>query len=102
MKKKLPNIGFEYRTKIKRRVTDPGESIEEMIRRSVATKQPIETTSHLIYTEKKDGIKPEYNIRTDRQVIAVQAADKLAATMAMATQAAEKIEEQQDVEQEKE
>lgn len=30
-----------------------------------------------IYTEKKDGVKPEYDIRTDRFEVAVDAMDKI-------------------------
>lgn len=47
-----------------------GESLEEKIRRQVSTKAPIENISPMLYTERKDGVKPEYDIRTDRWELA--------------------------------
>lgn len=35
-----------------------------------------------IYTEKKDGVKPEFDIRTDRFEIAIDAMDKINQSMA--------------------
>lgn len=50
-----------------------GESLEEKIRKVTETKQPIEAISPMIYTERKDGIQPAYDIRTDKWEIAQQA-----------------------------
>ena len=36
-----------------------GESIEQKVRRVVMSKEPIEAISPMIYTERKDGVKPE-------------------------------------------
>lgn len=57
---------------------DMGESIEEMLRRTTATKAPIENVAPMIYTERKDGVRPEYNIRTDRFEQAIDVLDKFA------------------------
>ena len=54
-----------------------GESIEKKVARIVQTKEPITDTAPIIYTEKKDGVLPAYNIRTDRFDLAVDAFDKI-------------------------
>lgn len=55
-----------------------GESIEQKIFRIVNNKEPIKDGAPLIYQERKEGIRPSTNIRTDRFEIAVEAADKVA------------------------
>lgn len=57
-----------------------GESIEREIERLTTEKTPIENISPQIYTEAKDGILPEYDIRTDRWEIAMEAMDSVAAS----------------------
>lgn len=52
-----------------------GETIEKKIRRIVNNKEPIHDGAPLIYTERKDGVNPQYDIRTDRFEIAVEAMD---------------------------
>lgn len=54
-----------------------GETIEEKVARIVQTKEPITDTMPIIYTEKKDGVLPAYNIRTDRFDLAIDAFDKI-------------------------
>lgn len=56
------------------------KSIEREIEQAETTKQPIEATSPIIYTPRKDGVRPEYDIRTDRFAIAQQAMDHVAAS----------------------
>jgi len=58
-----------------------GETIEQKIERIVNSGEPITDGAPLIYTERKDGIKPEYDIRTDRWEIATEAMDKVQADM---------------------
>jgi hypothetical protein len=58
-----------------------GETIEQKIERIVNSGEPITDGAPLIYTERKDGIKPEYDIRTDRWEIATEAMDKVQANM---------------------
>lgn len=50
-----------------------GESLEEKIRRVMSTGEPVEAVSPMYYTERKDGVKPETDIRTDRWEIAQKA-----------------------------
>lgn len=55
-----------------------GEPIEQKIRRVVENKEPIEDIAEAIYTERKDGVQPAYDIRTDRWEIAAEAKDNIA------------------------
>lgn len=55
-----------------------GETIEEKIERIVNNKEPIKDGAPILYTERKEGIRPSTNIRTDRFLIAVEASEKIA------------------------
>ena len=55
-----------------------GEMIEEKVNRIVNNKEPIKDGAPLIYTERKEGINPAYDVRTDRWDIAAEAMDKTA------------------------
>lgn len=57
-----------------------GETIEQKVRRIINNKEPITDGAPLIYTERKDGIQPEYDVRTDRFELAVEAMDKVSKT----------------------
>ena len=50
-----------------------GESIETKMERITTNKEPIKDGAPIIFTERKDGVKPEYDIRTDRFEIAIDA-----------------------------
>lgn len=52
-----------------------GESIESKVRRIVDNKEPITDGAPIVFTEKKDGVLPQYNIRTDRWDMAIIAMD---------------------------
>lgn len=52
-----------------------GEWIEQKIERVVNNGEPIEDGAPIIYTERKEGVIPAYNIRTDTREIAVEAMD---------------------------
>lgn len=65
-------------TSIKRNSSYDGETIEAKINRIVNNKEPITDGAPLIYTDRKDGVQPAYDIRTDRWEIAVDAMDKVA------------------------
>lgn len=69
-KAKVPNTtNFNVNTSYE------AETIEEQMEKLTTMKQPIEATSPIIYTERKEGVKPEYDIRTDRWEIAQEAMD---------------------------
>jgi len=57
-----------------------GESIEAKVCRIVNNGEPISDGAPLIYTERKDGVKEEYNIRTDRFDIALNAMNYVTAS----------------------
>ena len=47
-----------------------GELIEEKVARLTQEKSPINDGAPIIYTERKDGVLPAYDIRTDRWEVA--------------------------------
>lgn len=55
-----------------------GETIEQRIRRLTTTGEGIKEAGSLIYTERKDGVVPDYNIREDKWEHAVEAQDRAA------------------------
>lgn len=57
-----------------------GETIEEKIRRVVNNKEPITDGAPIVHTERKDGVRPEFDIRTDRFDLAIQATDIISAS----------------------
>ncbi len=68
-------------TELKSPLLEKGESIEEKIRRITTTNEPIdEQSAPMIYTPREDGVKPQYDIRTDRWEIAQTAMDKVSAS----------------------
>ena len=54
-----------------------GEEIEQKIRRIVENKEPISDAAPIIYTDRKEGVLPAYDIRADRFDIAIEAMDKV-------------------------
>lgn len=52
-----------------------GERIEEKVNRIVNNKEPITDGAPRIFTDRKDGVLPAYDIRTDRFEIAIDAMD---------------------------
>ena len=57
--------------------TTEGETIEEKVQRVVENKEPIEDGAPIIYTERKDGVIPAYDIRADKWDIALNAMDQV-------------------------
>jgi len=50
-----------------------GETIEQYMNRVLVSGEPINAASPVIYTDRKAGVIPEYNIRTDRFDLALDA-----------------------------
>ena len=65
------------RTSIATNFLEIGESIEEKMRRVTQSNEPIENVAPMLYTERKDGVLPETDIRTDRFEIAQEAMGKV-------------------------
>lgn len=57
-----------------------GETIENKIVRIINNKEPIKDATPQIYTERKDGVRPEFDIRTDKFEQAIDDSMKIAAT----------------------
>lgn len=57
-----------------------GEPLETQLEKITTQKTPIDATSPIIYTERKEGVKPEYDIRTDRWEIAQEAMEQVSKT----------------------
>jgi hypothetical protein len=54
-----------------------GESIEGRVKRLVYNQESIGDGAPLIYTDRRKGVQPEYNIRSDRFDIALDSMDKV-------------------------
>ena len=67
-------------TVITRNNATEGEPIEHKIERIVTNREPITDGAPVIYTERKDGVLPGYDIRTDRFDVALEAMDKVTKT----------------------
>lgn len=58
-----------------------GETIEAKIRRMLLNKEPIKDPGTMLqYSDRADGVLPEYDIRTDKWENAVELADKVQKT----------------------
>lgn len=66
-----------YKSNIKSNPSYLGESLEDKVRRVIDNQEPIEQISPIIYTERKDGVLPQYDIRTDRFEVAQTAMDQV-------------------------
>ena len=52
-----------------------GERLEERVQRMLYNQEPIGDGAPLIYTDRRKGVEPQYDIRTDRFEIALQSID---------------------------
>lgn len=52
-----------------------GETIETKVKRIVENKEPIKDGAPIIFTERKDGVLPAYNPKTDKFDLAIDAKD---------------------------
>ena len=74
--------------------TYEGKTIERRINIMTETNEPINDAAPLIYTEKAKGVQPQYNIRTDKWVIAQKAMDAVNREKIAKGMAAPKVEEE--------
>ena len=61
-----------------------GQSLEEFLRKATQGLEPIEATAKLTYNDRKEGVLPQHDIRTDRFELALQLTNKIHATEAAA------------------
>lgn len=73
-----------------------GESIEMKVSKLIENNEPITDGAPIIYTEKKDGVLPQYDIRTDKWEIAQSAMDLANASKIAKSKGLKKPEEQQE------
>lgn len=64
-------------TSIKVNDSVEGERLETKIERIIGNKEPVTDGAPIMYTERKDGVQPAYNIRTDRFEVALDGMDKV-------------------------
>lgn len=74
------NYAIPRPTTIETNESYEGETIEQKMDRIVNNGEPISDGAPVIYTDRKDGVPAEYNIRTDRFEIAVDAMDYVSKT----------------------
>lgn len=72
-----------------------GESIEKKVSKLIENNEPITDGAPIIFTEKKDGVLPQYDIRTDKWDIAQSAMDLANASKIAKSKGMKKPEEQQ-------
>lgn len=63
--------------RIKAKGSYVAEPLETKLQKLTEQKIPIEQSTPLIYTERKNGVEPAYDIRTDRWEIAQMAMDAI-------------------------
>lgn len=73
----MRKITIEAKTQLSVNTSYEAEPLEDQLEKLTTQQQPIEATSPIIYTERKEGVKPEYDIRTDRWEIAQEAMEKV-------------------------
>lgn len=64
------------KTSILSNVPRAGETIEQKLERITNNREPITDGAPLVYTDYKDGVRNEYNVRADKWDIAMQEQDK--------------------------
>lgn len=55
-------------------------SIEEEMRKALASGEPIKGTAKITYNDRKDGVLPQHDIRQDRFELAMMATDRVHAS----------------------
>ena len=56
---------------------EEGENILTKVRRILDENEPLTDGAPIIYTPKEDGVRPEFDIRTDKWQIAINAMDRV-------------------------
>lgn len=67
-----------HQTQLKINESQEGECIERKIERILNNNEPITDAAPKIYTERRDGVDPLHNIRTDRFDLALDSTDTIA------------------------
>jgi len=67
------NTNKIQKSQLKINQTLEGETLEQKINRITVNKEPIKDGAPLLYTERNEGVKAGYNIKTDRFEVALDA-----------------------------
>ncbi len=59
------------------KMIDPGETLIKKCQRILDEGEPLTDGAPMIYTPRQAGVKPEYNVRTDKWDIAMKAMDRV-------------------------
>lgn len=70
---KIPKMSKTHMQSVE---TKEGMTMENQVARIMNNQADLERTAPLIYTERKEGVNPAHDIRTDRFEIAVEGMDK--------------------------
>lgn len=73
----MVRLNLSTKTRLSINSSTIGETIETKFERILNNKEPIKDGVPLIHTERAEGVKPAYDIRTDRFEIAVMGMDKI-------------------------
>lgn len=79
-------------TKIDLNQSYEAETMVKKLQKAMDSKSPLDDAAPIVYTNKKDGVMPAYDIRTDRFEVARIATEKMAAYEAAKTENLPKIE----------
>ena len=82
-------------------MTYKGEDIEVKVKRITENNEPIKDGAPITYTEKKDGVLPQYDVRTDKWEIAQSAMDLANASKIAKSKGLKKPEEPKPTEEPK-
>ena len=85
-----------HRTQMRNENLEKGESIERKMFRVTTSNEPIENVSPLLYTDRKDGVLPETDFRTDRTAIAQSAMGAVTKSKIAKREAALAVQEQKE------
>lgn len=62
-------------SKLRINTSEVGELLITKVERVMKNNEPITDGAPIVYTERKDGVRPEHDIRTDRFELAIDATD---------------------------
>lgn len=74
----MKRYNITSKTVIAKNVSTEGEMIEQKVERIMTLNEPIQDGAPIIYTERKYGVMPEHDIRTDRFDLALDATGHIA------------------------
>ena len=87
------------KTSIHVNTSTEAEHFHVKLQKMIDNKEPIEATAPIIYTARKDGVIPQYDIRADKWDIAMEARNEVERIITTKVTEAEKAEEAKKAEE---